>query len=331
MNCSLSLVGAPDPFAGGNSNLLVWGLTAAPSRRAPMRPARALRGALGVVRKRHARAVRRSGARSPQAAAVLASTEGAIPRADAPTHSGAACCFGAPSAIMPLPRRSAGRGLGSSLLHLRRTTAVPRAFAPTAFSFGGVRSHGLVAPAEYLQDCGLTPCGNPSGLLFPKVQSANPHGAAHLLAEGDGSRASSLGAPAMSNHTPAASIAAYAPHTVSATVVVPSPSRVDCFSECAALLALPPSAVAELPADYLDACEDFAEECSRKALVTLRLIGESGVLAGDDEFDPEELRRRSCATLLMSAVLRFQFDMHEKRREAELYKWLHRNDKGGAE
>lgn len=133
----------------------------------------------------------------------------------------------------------------------------------------------------------------------------------------------------MSNHTPAATLAAHAPRTVSATVAVPS--RVEYFSECAALLALPPSAVAELPADYLDACEDFAEVCAWEALVTLRLIGESGENAGDDEFDPEDLRRRSRATLLMTSVLRFQFDVHEKRREAELYKWLHRNDKGGAE
>ena len=59
--------------------------------------------------------------------------------------------------------------------------------APTAFSFGGVRN-GRIAPAVYLQVCGLTPCGNSSELPLPSVRSANPHGVALPLAGENDSR-----------------------------------------------------------------------------------------------------------------------------------------------
>ena len=87
------------------------------------------------------------------------------------------------SANMSVPcRKSVRCGLGGPQ-HTRRMTAAPRALAPTAFSFGGVR-YGRIAPAVYLQVCGLTPCGEPLCSPCPSVRSANPHGVALPLGGG---------------------------------------------------------------------------------------------------------------------------------------------------
>ena len=96
-------------------------------------------------------------------------------------------------ATMPVHRRTAVRELGGLLLSYRRMTAAPAHDRAVAFSFGGVRTHGLIAPALY-RSCGLMPCGKPSGLPSPVARSANPHGVAHLLAEVSGSRQVATGA-----------------------------------------------------------------------------------------------------------------------------------------
>ena len=97
------------------------------------------------------------------------------------------------SANMPVPLRSKRCELGGSPKQLRRMTAAPTLFGVVAFSLSGVRTHGRIAPALY-RSCGLMPCGKPSGLPFPKLRSANPHGVALLLAERGGFRQFNLGA-----------------------------------------------------------------------------------------------------------------------------------------
>lgn len=96
-------------------------------------------------------------------------------------------------ANMPVPLRSKRCELGGLLIRQRRMTAAPAHDRAVAFSFGGVRTHGLIAPALY-RSCGLMPCGKPSGLPLPLSRSANPHGVAHLLAEVSGFRQLDKGA-----------------------------------------------------------------------------------------------------------------------------------------
>lgn len=90
-------------------------------------------------------------------------------------------------ANIPVPLRSKRCELGGLLIRQRRMTAAPAHDRAVAFSFGGVRTHGLIAPALY-RSCGMMPCGKPSGLPLPLSRSANPHGVAHLLAEVSGFR-----------------------------------------------------------------------------------------------------------------------------------------------
>lgn len=117
------------------------------------------------------------------------------------------------SANMSVPcRKSVRCGLGGPQ-HTRRMTAAPRALAPTAFSFGGVR-YGRIAPAVYLQVCGLTPCGEPLCSPCPSVRSANPHGVALPLAGEDGSSNLTLGGRIMADQSsPARCAEALAQHT----------------------------------------------------------------------------------------------------------------------
>jgi len=63
-------------------------------------------------------------------------------------------------------------GLGG-LIDNRRTIAAP---FRGVFLSAVVQIHGAMRPFMGV------PCGNPSGLLFPVRQSANPHGLAHPLA-----------------------------------------------------------------------------------------------------------------------------------------------------
>ena len=58
------------------------------------------------------------------------------------------------SANMPVPLRSKRCELGGLLQCSRRMTAAPACYRDVAFSFGGVRTHGLIAPALY-RFCGL--------------------------------------------------------------------------------------------------------------------------------------------------------------------------------
>lgn len=97
------------------------------------------------------------------------------------------------SANMPVPLRSKRCELGGLLHCNRRMTAAPALIRAVAFLFGGIRTHGLIAPALY-RFCGLMPCGKPLGLPSPVARSANPHGVAHLLAEVCGFRQFATGA-----------------------------------------------------------------------------------------------------------------------------------------
>ena len=97
------------------------------------------------------------------------------------------------SANMPVPLRSKRCELGGLLQRSRRMTAAPTLIRAVAFSFGGVRTHGLIAPALY-RSCGLMPCGEPLCSPLPTTRSANPHGVAHLLAEVRGFRQFVVGA-----------------------------------------------------------------------------------------------------------------------------------------
>lgn len=96
-------------------------------------------------------------------------------------------------ANMPVPLRSKRCELGGLLQRSRRMTAAPALIRAVAFSFGGVRIHGLIAPALY-RFCGLMPCGEPLCSPLPTTRSANPHGVAHLLAEVRGFRQFVVGA-----------------------------------------------------------------------------------------------------------------------------------------
>ncbi len=97
------------------------------------------------------------------------------------------------SVNMPVPLRSKRCRCGS-LLSDRRMTAAPALIRAVAFSFGGVCTHGLIAPALY-RFCGLMPCGKPSGLPFPIARLLpHPHGVA-LPVEGEsGIRQFAIGA-----------------------------------------------------------------------------------------------------------------------------------------
>lgn len=104
--------------------------------------------------------------------------------------------------MIPLRRIPAGRGLGGPQKNEGGLPPRRASLAPTAFSFGGVRN-GRIAPAVYLQVCGLTPCGNSSELPLPSVRSANPHGVALPLAGENDSRNLTEGGRIMAKSSPA--------------------------------------------------------------------------------------------------------------------------------
>lgn len=86
------------------------------------------------------------------------------------------------SANISMPLRSKRCELGGLRKH-RRITAAPALVRAVAFSFGGVRTHGLIAPALY-RFRGLMPCGEPLCSPLPVLRSANPHGVALPLGGG---------------------------------------------------------------------------------------------------------------------------------------------------
>ena len=113
-----------------------------------------------------------------------------------------------PRLIFPFARNVVTQCLTEGGLPPRRAS-----LAPTAFSFGGVRN-GRIAPAVYLQVCGLTPCGNSSELPLPSVRSANPHGVALPLAGENDSRNLTEGGRIMADQSsPARCAEALAHHT----------------------------------------------------------------------------------------------------------------------
>lgn len=99
---------------------------------------------------------------------------------------GSACIRRRARAMMPKPCSIARLGLGGLKLE-RRTIAAP---IRGVFLWAVVSTRGVIASAF----CTGAPRGNPSGLLFPFEQSANPRGAAHLLAGVIGSQNLSKGA-----------------------------------------------------------------------------------------------------------------------------------------
>lgn len=112
------------------------------------------------------------------------------------------CILSNRSANMFVPcRKSVRRGLGGPQKTEGGLPPRRASLAPTAFSFGGVRN-GRIAPAVYLQVCGLTPCGNSSELPLPSVRSANPHGVALPLAGENDSRNLTEGGRIMAKSSP---------------------------------------------------------------------------------------------------------------------------------
>ena len=88
---------------------------------------------------------------------------------------GSACIRRRARAMMLEPRAIAGHcELGGSFGKPRRTIAAP---LRGVFLLAVVPTHGVIASAF----CTGAPRGNPSGLLFPVEQSANPRGVAHHL------------------------------------------------------------------------------------------------------------------------------------------------------
>lgn len=100
---------------------------------------------------------------------------------------GSACIRRRARAMMLEPRVIAGHCRLGGLKFRRRTIAAP---LRGVFLLAVVPTHGVIASAF----CTGAPRGNPSGLLFPSEQSANPRGAAHLLAGVFGSLKFSEGA-----------------------------------------------------------------------------------------------------------------------------------------
>lgn len=74
---------------------------------------------------------------------------------------------------MPMPRSITGLVGRRGLKFSRRTIAAP---LRGVFLLAVVcRTYGVIAS----RFCTGAPCGTPSGVLFPREQSANPHGVAH--------------------------------------------------------------------------------------------------------------------------------------------------------
>lgn len=89
------------------------------------------------------------------------------------TNFKGACIHAYGRGNMPVPCSIARLGLGG-LKSVRRTIAAP---LRGVFLLAVVPAHGVIASAF----CTGAPRGNPSGLLFPNRQSANPRGVAHHL------------------------------------------------------------------------------------------------------------------------------------------------------
>ena len=89
------------------------------------------------------------------------------------TNFKSACIRAHGRGMMPVPRSITGCRLGGLKL-TRRTIAAP---SRGVFLWSVVQTHGVIASRFFTG----VPCGNPSGLLSPCGQSANPRGVAHHL------------------------------------------------------------------------------------------------------------------------------------------------------
>ena len=82
--------------------------------------------------------------------------------------------------MMSVPGSYAGCRFGS-LQKSRRMSATPGIIARGVFFWRGIRCIGRIASIASVQTLTGWPCGKPSGLLLPRLQSANPHGLPSLL------------------------------------------------------------------------------------------------------------------------------------------------------
>lgn len=69
-----------------------------------------------------------------------------------------------PCAKMIAPIRKNGRGRGNPLISTRRNAAAPTLFEHVAFSFGGIRNHGTIAPSFFM------------GVLHPQILTGGREG-----------------------------------------------------------------------------------------------------------------------------------------------------------
>ena len=84
--------------------------------------------------------------------------------------------------MMSVPGGFAGCRLGGLQKQSRRMSATLGFTARGVFFWRGIRSIGQIASIASVQTLTGWPCGKPSGLLLPRLQSANPHGSALPLA-----------------------------------------------------------------------------------------------------------------------------------------------------
>ena len=87
--------------------------------------------------------------------------------------------------MMSVPGGLAGCRLGG-LQKSRRMSATPGIIARGVFFWRGIRSIGQFASIASVQTLTGWPCGKPSGLLLPRLQSANPHGLPSILSRWSG-------------------------------------------------------------------------------------------------------------------------------------------------
>lgn len=96
------------------------------------------------------------------------------------TRVGRCCTTPDDQGMMSVPGGFAGCRFGS-LQKSRRMSATPGIIARGVFFWRGIRCIGRIASIASVQTLTGWPCGKPSGLLLPRLQSANPHGLPSLL------------------------------------------------------------------------------------------------------------------------------------------------------
>lgn len=233
-------------------------------------------------------------------------------------RAGVPCAASSQQAKMIPFRRSAECGGRSPLQYHRRMTAAPRAFAPTAFSFGGVRS-GRIAPAVYLQVCGLTPCGEPSGSPLPMVRYfLHPHGVALLVGREGDSRNLTIGGRIMADPLQRAGRTP-APNTGANTDALP-PFTSAAFLQGTAFaeeraLGCVLNAVATNDVEKLARCEGECRTVAANIADALQLC--ANTLGAPCALDAADARRAGALIGLLADVLQVVNAADEQRADAE--------------